>query len=84
MELVATIAKNEDAEIRVEVGDYRGRLVVNVRVWFEPRQGGARIPSKKGIAFDFAKLPDVIAGLQEAARRLGLPVIANPSHERNG
>jgi hypothetical protein len=73
---IATVQKNKFAEIRVELAEFRGHDLVNIRVWAERRDGGAeRIPTKTGIACKVALLPELVAALQKAeaeARRLGL------------
>jgi hypothetical protein len=73
---IATIRKNSAEEIRVELGEFNGHDLVNVRVWAEPRNGGAeRIPTKAGIACNVRLLPELIEALQQAemaARNAGL------------
>lgn len=68
MEIVATIPKGRDAEIRVEVGEFKAKRMVNVRVWVEPREGGEYVPTRKGITFAAERLPALIEGLQAAAK----------------
>ena len=73
---IAALQKNSFQEIRVELNEFRGYDLINLRVWAEPRDGGSeRIPTKAGIACKVALLPELIAALQKAeaeARRLGL------------
>ena len=73
---VATIQKKLREEIRVELSNYAGWDLVNIRVWAEPRDGGKeRVPTKAGIACQVKLLSELIAALQKAeaeARRLGL------------
>ena len=73
---IAMIRKNALEEIRVELGEFNGHDLVNVRVWAEPRNGGTeRIPTKAGIACIVKLLPELIEALQQAemaARKAGL------------
>ena len=73
---IATIKKNSTEEIRVELGEFNGHDLINIRVWAEPRNGGdERIPTKAGIAARITLLPELIAALQKAeitARKAGL------------
>jgi hypothetical protein len=75
-ELIATIEKNKLEEIRIELSEFNGHDLINVRVWAEPRNGGAeRIPTKAGICCNVRRLPELIAALQKAevaARQAGL------------
>ncbi|TDV16295.1 transcriptional coactivator p15/PC4 family protein [Paraburkholderia caballeronis] len=63
MEILARIRKGDAAEIRVTRETYMGRVVINIRVWCTPDAGGEMVPSRKGVAFDAAKLPELISQL---------------------
>src|ERR1700731_870209 len=73
---IATIRKNALEKIRVELGEFNGHDLVNVRVWAEPRNGGAdRIPTKAAFAFNGRPLPELIEALEQAemaARKAGV------------
>jgi hypothetical protein len=74
--LIATIPKNKLEEIRIELGEFNGYDLINIRVWADPRAGGEeRIPTKAGIACKVALLPQLIAALLAAkveAKKAGL------------
>ncbi len=73
---ISVIRKNAAEEIRVELTQFNGHDLINVRVWTDPRTGGVeRIPTKAGIACNARLLPELIAALQQAeaeARMRGL------------
>ena len=73
---IATIRKNALEEIRVGLSEFNGYELLQLRVWTEPRGGGAeRIPTKSGIACNVRLLPELIEALQQAeaaARKAGL------------
>jgi hypothetical protein len=73
---IAVIRKNAAEEIRVELSEFHGHDLVNLRIWTDPRDGGAeRIPTKAGICCRVALLPELIEALRQAeaeARRAGL------------
>ena len=73
---LATIRKNAAEEIRIELTQFNGHDLLNVRVWTDPRNGGSeRIPTRAGIACRVALLPEIIEALQQAeaqARARGL------------
>lgn len=52
------IQKNAQEEIHVSRGDYMGRDVVNLRVWYLAKDG-EKHPTKKGVAFNAALLPEI-------------------------
>ncbi|MBP2229377.1 hypothetical protein J2847_002676 [Azospirillum agricola] len=70
---IATIAKNATEEIRVGLTAFNGKPLCDFRIFTEYRATGETGPTKKGVTFAVALLPQIIAALQEAeARRLGL------------
>ena len=73
--LIATFAKNATEEVRVSLTQFRGHDLVDVRVYFEPRGGDEKLPSKKGVCLGVDLLPDLraaLAGAEKAARGAGL------------
>jgi Transcriptional Coactivator p15 (PC4) len=73
---IAVIRKNATEEIRIELSEFRGHDLVNLRIWADPRDGGAeRVPTKAGVCCRVALLPELIEALRQAeaeARRAGL------------
>ena len=68
---VARVRKGRRAEIRVTVKPWQGRRVVDVRLWSQYEGQGAEMkPSRKGIAFDAAKLSDLIDALIQAKQHV--------------
>lgn len=65
---VAAIRKADGAEVRVTVQGYKGRRVVDVRVWYQPAASGDYVPTRKGVTVDADKLPSLALALAEAAR----------------
>lgn len=69
------IEKNSRETLRLSVDEFKGRMLLSARVWYEPREGGERRPGREGWAIAVDKLPDVIAALQQLeaqARKDGL------------
>jgi hypothetical protein len=64
----ASIRKSDTAEVRVSRDMVGGRRVIDVRVWFLPKDGSEYIASRKGITIDAAKINDLISALQAVAR----------------
>lgn len=63
---VATIHKADGAVIRVAISDYKGRRVVDVRVWYQPKDSIEFVPSRKGVTFDADKLPAMADAISQA------------------
>jgi Transcriptional Coactivator p15 (PC4) len=67
-------ARDRRAHVRVELSEYEGHPLINVRVW-ETGSDGIDRPTKKGIALTVGKLPELHAAIGAAlakARELRL------------
>jgi hypothetical protein len=71
-DLIATIPKNQREELRVSLSTFRGRRVLDVRV-FVDQAGKGRIPTPKGLTVSAERIPALIAAL-EKAREAAEPV----------
>jgi hypothetical protein len=63
---IAAIRKADGAEIRVALNIYKGRRVIDVRVWYKPPDGSDYVPTRKGITIDADKLPELVAAMKLA------------------
>lgn len=60
------IRKTDTAEVRVSRNHWKGRSVIDIRIWYLPSGGAEFVPSRKGLTIDASKLPellDQLAGL---------------------
>ena len=67
-------SRNHTEHVRVELSEYEGHPLINVRVWKTGSDGVDR-PTVKGIAMAIRKLPALASALAKAetkARELGL------------
>jgi hypothetical protein len=67
-------SRNHTEHVRVELSEYQGHPLINVRVWQTGSDGIDR-PTTKGIALAVRKLPALAAALARAeikAREIGL------------
>ena len=69
-ELVA-FKKNDREQVKILISDFRGRRILNIRVFYLD-QSGEWLPSKKGLALAIEKLPVLLAALHQAARQIDL------------
>lgn len=63
--IVAAIPKRPGEEIRVAVKEFKGRMRINIRVWYQSDAGDWR-PSMKGISLSPAQAADVQQALPKA------------------
>jgi hypothetical protein len=67
--------KNSRETLRLEVSEYRGKVLLNTRIWYLPTEGAELRPGRDGWAMDIAKLPEIakaFANLETDARAAGL------------
>lgn len=68
--MTVTIQKNTQEEIRVSREEFKGHDVFNLRVWYLTKDG-KKHPTKKGVAFSAALLPDIQKALAEPVDQIG-------------
>lgn len=67
-------ARAKNKHVRVDLSEYEGHPLVNIRVW-ETGSDGIDRPTKQGIALAIRKLPELARALAKAetrSRELGL------------
>lgn len=60
-QLIATIEKNADEQIRVSLREYKGHPYIDIRVYWKPPEGEPG-PTKKGVTLN----PELFPGLKKA------------------
>ena len=60
-QLITTIEKNADEEIRVSLREYKGHPFIDIRVYWKPPEGEPG-PTKKGVTLN----PELFPGLKKA------------------
>lgn len=65
-QIIADIERNEREIIRVEVSEFKGHELINMRIWYYHVEGEYR-PTQKGFALDISKfnqLKDAVEKLE--------------------
>jgi hypothetical protein len=78
---LATLARGQDEEFRVNLDEYQGRPYVSLRLW-QRSQDGNFWPTRKGCSVRIGELPDVIAALQRAEELATQPQSSTRSDRR--
>jgi len=65
---IAKIDKNAQEEIIVQLTEFKGYDLVDLRVWVKSLVGETGTPTKKGLTVKPDLLPELIEALQEAER----------------
>ena len=66
---LAELRKANGATIRIALDRYKGRCVLDVRLWYQPNGSTEYVPTRKGITLDADRLPEFAEAVAEALRR---------------
>lgn len=72
-QLVHSFTKNDTEEIRMSLREYKSRLYMDVRLYFQTSEQSEMLPSKKGLTIGVEFLPELKRGLiklEEAFRQM--------------
>ena len=82
-QVIADIGKNSREIIRVEVSEFKGRELINLRIWYQTYDGGYK-PTQKGITLDlsqYGELEKAIAKIGQYVKNRKKEVIPNINKE---
>ena len=65
-QVIADIGKNSREIIRVEVSEFKGKELINLRIWYQTYDGGYK-PTQKGITLDLSQYEE----LEKAIAKIG-------------
>ncbi len=67
--IIKDIERNSTEIIRVEVSEFKGRELINLRIWYQSMSGGDMVykPTQKGVALNIDKYEE----LKEAIDKIG-------------
>jgi len=73
-EVIATFEKNSLEEVRVSLTEFKGKALIDLRVYYQPEDGEEKRPTKKGITISPEKFPELkkaILALEKALQKQG-------------
>ena len=79
--LIHRFQKNPEEEVRLSLREYKDRHYLDLRLWFQPSNGGDYRPTKKGLTLSVEFLPELKKGLDRAgklATEMALHPASNP------
>jgi len=66
--IIKDIKRNEREIIRIEVSEFEGRELINLRIWYQAIDGHGDIvykPTKKGVALNIDKYEELREGIEK-------------------
>jgi len=73
-EVIASIEKNSMEEVRVSLTEFKGKELIDLRVYYQPEDGEEKRPTKKGITISPEKFPELkkaILALEKVLQKQG-------------
>ena len=73
-ELIASFEKNSFEEVRVSLTEFKGKELIDLRIYYQPEEGEEMRPTKKGITISTEKFPELkkaILSLEKAMQKKG-------------
>jgi len=73
-EVIASFEKNSMEEVRVSLTEFKGKELIDLRVYYQPEDGEEKRPTKKGITIASEKFPELkkaILALEKALQKQG-------------
>ena len=73
--LIASFEKNKFEEVRVQIKEFKGYDLLDIRVYTSPKEGEEKVPTGKGLSLNVAHFYDLkkaILMAEEALRQSNL------------
>lgn len=68
--LIATFDKNASEEVRVQLREFHGHQLLDMRVYYRPDDGGEPRPTRKGLSVSVNLIPKILDAIQSAMAEL--------------
>jgi hypothetical protein len=69
-DIVHQFPKNATEEVRASLTEYKGHKLIDLRIYYEPEDGGERRPTKKGITIDVGLYPELKKAMMKMEKEL--------------
>ena len=69
-EVIASFEKNSMEEVRISLTTYKGKNLIDLRVYYQPEDGEEKRPTKKGITISPEKFPELKKAIEAVEKAL--------------
>ena len=69
-EILHQFTKNATEEVRASLTEYKGHKLIDLRIYYDPEDGGDRRPTKKGITIDVSLYPELKKAMMKIEKEL--------------
>lgn len=69
-EIIATFLKNKYEEVRFQIKEYKGKDLIDIRIWTDVKGADEKIPTTRGVTMNVSHFYDLKKALLEMERVL--------------
>ena len=77
-EIVANFPKNKYEEVRFQIKEYKGKDLIDIRIWTDVKGADEKIPTTKGVTMNVSHFHDLKRSILEMERVLKLNKLVAP------
>jgi hypothetical protein len=77
-EIVASFPKNKYEEVRFQIKEYKGKDLIDIRVWTDVKGADQKIPTTKGVSMNVSHFNDLKRAILEMERVLKTQKLLGP------
>ena len=80
LRVIHSFQKNPEEEVRLTLREYKERQYLDLRLWYQPSNGGDYLPTKKGLTLSLEYLPELKKGFERASKVSAEMALQHPSN----
>lgn len=69
--ILAEIPREGGEVLRISIGEFKGRKLLNIRIWYTDSESGELRPTKKGVTVNAGQYQNFMKAVESAAGQLG-------------
>lgn len=69
-EIVASFSKNKYEEVRFQIKEYKGKDLIDIRIWTDVKGADQKIPTTKGVTMNISHFVDLKKSILEMEKVL--------------
>lgn len=77
-EIVANFSKNKYEEVRFQIKEYKGKDLIDIRIWTDVKGADQKIPTTKGVTMNVSHFADLKRSILEMERVLKSNKLLSP------
>lgn len=80
-QIVSSFPKNKYEEVRFQIKEYKGKDLIDIRIWTDVKGAEDKIPTTKGVTMNVSHFPQLKRSILEMEQALKLNNLLGPETE---